>query len=156
MNHEPEFAVDFFADRPPESIKAQRDWNLAEFYLQELRDLKDGWDGDAGEAVRPELIPSAMDLLKILHESGHDAPHDLYPFLNGTIMLEWQYPNGIIERIEIEEVGHGLQMISYPEIDKGAEFERFTWSRQSSPMVIAHPDPECGDWYERGMFQLAA
>jgi hypothetical protein len=89
-------------------------WEKAQDHILALMCLEENWDGEGASKVRPELIRSALRLANSLRGSGEPAPHDVYPLPDGNIVLEWQYPDGVIDRIEIEDVGRGRQMTSFP------------------------------------------
>ena len=89
-------------------------------------DWKEDWDGEGAPQIQPDLIGSVLHLVKQLMEELRPAPQDVYPLPDGNIMLEWQHQDGIIERIEIEGVGRGELMITYP--NAPAEFFEMFWS----------------------------
>ena len=72
------------------------------------------------------LIRSARALAVQLKKERECPPQDVYPLSEGTIILEWQRADKVIVRIEIEDVGRGERMVSYP--DSPAEFFPITWS----------------------------
>jgi hypothetical protein len=89
--------------------------------------LETDWDGGGAPAVRPELIRSTMRLIHALRANGQAPPQDMYPLSDGNIILEWQFNNGVIWRIEVEGMEEGQMMITYP--DKVATFSNLTWTK---------------------------
>ena len=106
-------------------------WDQAQEHIRALLRLKPDWDGEGASPVRPDLIQSALQLTNKLIADEMAAPHDIYPLPDGNILLEWQQPDGIIQRIEIEEVGQGELMITYP--DAPAQFSKLTWLPTVAP-----------------------
>lgn len=100
-------------------------WEKVQEHVLKLLNLRGDWDGQDAPPIRPDLIRSALRLTEQLMGDGDDAPQDVYPLPDGSIILEWQHRGGVIERIEIEEVGHGELMTTYP--DAPAEFAEVTW-----------------------------
>lgn len=115
--------------------------------LDIISDLPDNWDREGGKKVNPEIIKSAKKFLDVLYLCrrpgscgflncqadddgwpGDPIPHDIYPLNDGNLMLEWQYPTGEIERIEIEQPGTGELMRTFPgKANIEAEFRTIHW-----------------------------
>ncbi|HYH68668.1 MAG TPA: hypothetical protein VD866_28505 [Urbifossiella sp.] len=114
-------------------------WEKAHDQLLSIARLEADWDGDGADPIRPELIRSASKLLRWARAQGYKAPQDVYPMPDGCITVEWQRPDDVIERIEIQGADKGLRMFSYP--DRPATFEPFnkwaTVSRFQPPLVAA-------------------
>ena len=100
-------------------------WEKVQEHVLKLLNLRSDWDGEGAPPIRHDLIRSALRLTEQLMGERDDAPQDVYPLPDGSIILEWQHRGGVIERIEIEEVGHGELMTTYP--DASAEFAEVTW-----------------------------
>ena len=116
----------------PESVAFTADnsslemgWEEAKENIQALVLLENDWDGEDASKICPLLIRSALYLAESERSKGRPAPHAVYPLPDGNIMLEWQHPDGIIERIEVEGFGRGELMVTYP--NKKAEFTQHTW-----------------------------
>jgi hypothetical protein len=153
-------------------------WERAEEHIRGLLQIKDNWDGEGPSAARQELVCSALHLAKKLAKDGDVAPQDAYLLPDGNIMLEWQFPDGRIVRIEIEEAGRGQRMTTFAKAP--AQFDEIIWeapsttvSRESSgkdegsfavewncaPQWHSETTPERGDWVENVCcpgFDLAA
>lgn len=115
--------------------------------LEKIKNLPENWDGEGGKQVREEVIHSTQQFLDLLYlcrrpggcgflnnladTDGYPSdpiPHDVYLLPNGSLLLEWQYPNYVIERIEISEPGRGEVMITYPgKANIDAEFRTINW-----------------------------
>ena len=112
-----------------DEANASRIWEAAEAHITALGNLEENWDGEGASKVRPELIQSARDLAAQLRERGESPPADVYPLSEGTIIIEWRLPASVIVRIEIDGIGEGERMATYP--DRPSEFSRLDWSPQS-------------------------
>jgi hypothetical protein len=100
-------------------------WEKLEEHILAFVGLEEDWDGAGAEKVRDELIRSALHLIRKLQADRLSPPHDAYPLPDGNIILEWQHHDGVIERIEVEGVGLGQLMVTYP--DAPAEFTELRW-----------------------------
>jgi hypothetical protein len=129
--------LDFAADSEPfprspncqgvaEEVGGITVWDKVSEQILAISRLVADWDGGGALAVRPELICSAMRLIHLLQANGEAPPQDAYPLPDGNIILEWQFDDGVIRRIEVEEIGRGQLMVTYP-ADKPATFSELTW-----------------------------
>ena len=100
-------------------------WAAAKERILDLLRLEPDWNGDGAPAICPSMIRSALHLADTLELEQCSAPHIIYSLPDGNISLEWQHPDGIIERIEIEGIGHGELMVTYP--DRPTEFSKKIW-----------------------------
>jgi len=104
-------------------------WEKARLQVQMISRLPADWDGDGAARIPISLASSALRLLGELRAQGYPAPNDVYPLAEGTIVLEWQLANDVIYRIEVDRVGQGECMISFP--TEPSQFSRITWSMVS-------------------------
>jgi hypothetical protein len=109
-------------------------WEQVQDHILALLRLEDNWDGEGAPQIRPELVRSALHLVHKLMAIQYGAPQDVYPLPDATIILEWQYQHGIIERIEVERVGQGELMVTFP--NAPAHFSEITWPPAGTPCVM--------------------
>ena len=76
-------------------------WEPTVQKIVEFQHLGDDWDGLGAQAPSPELLASAVGLAYLLYEKGIDPPHRVVPGLEGSVILEWQDPDGTYADIEI-------------------------------------------------------
>lgn len=81
----------------------------------------DDWDGEGSPRPTEELVLATQSLLKTVAT----PPNDIYPTINGNIIVEWQYPDGGIYRIEVDGPNEGETMLTRPDLP--AQFERIFW-----------------------------
>jgi hypothetical protein len=110
-----------------------RMWDKAQDRIFALLRLRDDWDGAGASSVSVELVVAALRCLEWLRLADEpSAPHDVYLMPDGNIMLEWQYSDGLIRRVEVEGEGRGQMMVSGPNL--ATTFRDLSWSG-------AHPRP---------------
>lgn len=98
-------------------------WNNASCRLDGLERLKQDWDGEGGLPPSLCALNQARSLLLYYKELDFSNPIiDVYLMSGGEITLEWHLADKIIKRIEIDQLGGCVEMVSYP--DKPAEFRR--------------------------------
>ena len=122
---------------PSNSQLGSRDselWQKAQDQILAIARLDSGWEGASASPIHAPQIRSALMLMQHLKKNGEYAPHDIYLLPDGNIMLEWQSPDDIIRRIEVEGDGCGQEMISYP--DAEATFKNLEWP--PIPRTIAY------------------
>jgi hypothetical protein len=76
-------------------------WELAVRKLEDYQHLGDDWDGFGAKAPSHDLLTSAVGLAHMFYERGVDAPHRVAPGVNGSVILEWQFPDGTYAEVEI-------------------------------------------------------
>ncbi len=69
--------------------------------LVEFLSLDDDWDGLGAKAPSRELLASAVGLAYLLNERGVDPPQRAVPGVEGSVIFEWQLPNGIYGEVEV-------------------------------------------------------
>ncbi|MBY0229043.1 MAG: hypothetical protein K2W96_07180, partial [Gemmataceae bacterium] len=52
-------------------------------------------------------------------------PSCIYPLCDGKVMLEWSFPDGVVQRIEVRGPGRGQLMTTFP--DAPGKFQAFAW-----------------------------
>lgn len=113
-------------------VGAASKWDKAHDQIAAISRLREGWDGDGADPIRPEIARATARLLRFLRSTGYMPPQDIYPMPDGTITIEWQMPDDVIQRIEVEGSGHGQMMISYP--DRPATFKSIKWPVAARPL----------------------
>jgi hypothetical protein len=79
-----------------------------------FRDLGDDWDGQGASAFTDELLESAIGLAYTLEERGVGAPSRVVPGTGGTVLFEWQFPDGTYSEIEVVRPFHAEVMLIEP------------------------------------------
>jgi hypothetical protein len=69
--------------------------------LVQFQQLGDNWDGCGAKAPTHELLVSAVALAHLLRNQGVPAPSRVAPGLDGTVLFEWQFPDGAYGEVEI-------------------------------------------------------
>ena len=68
-------------------------WDRIRTSLAKIRDLKDGWDGDEGQAPDPDLVEKAKCLAQQWQAQGGVVPDRVLITESQTILFEWQHSN---------------------------------------------------------------
>ena len=89
-------------------------WEESYKALEEVGTLEDDWDGNGAEIVPAFNIEATHAFLKLLEQKQSEPPHCIYATPDGHTILEWQYSDDTIRRIETICQGHSEEMISYP------------------------------------------
>jgi hypothetical protein len=89
-------------------------WEPAVRKIMEFQHLGDDWDGLGAKAPSRELLQSAIGLAYLLAEKGVDPPHCVVPGLDGSVNLEWQYPDGTVTEVELDCPFHAEVMLLEP------------------------------------------
>jgi hypothetical protein len=63
--------------------------------------LDDDWDGLGAKAPSHELVASAVGLAHLLNERGVNPPQRVVAGIEGSVIFEWQLPDGTHEEVEI-------------------------------------------------------
>ena len=89
-------------------------WEPAVERIVEFQHLADDWDGFGGKAPSRELLESAIALAYAFCKTGMEPPSRVVPGVTGTILLEWQLPDGTYGEVEIVEPFHAEVMMIQP------------------------------------------
>src|SRR5260221_14628633 len=84
------------------TIKSAGAWEPAVQKIVGFQDLGDDWDGQGAKAPCRELLESAIGLAYTFHENGVVPPHSVVPSIDGSIVFEWQHPDGTFAEVEID------------------------------------------------------
>src|SRR5688500_819772 len=80
-----------------ENEKAAQDagpWEPAVKRILEHRQLGENWDGFGAKAPTHEVLASAVGLAYLFCERGVAPPDRVAPGVDGSVILEWQFPDG--------------------------------------------------------------
>ena len=107
------------AGGPPEKLPKPdaEDAGAWEPTVQELirfRDLRDDWDGFGAEAPSHELLASAIGLAYCFWDKGVDPPHRVAAGVSGSVIFEWQDPDGSYAAVEIDQPLHAEVIVIEP------------------------------------------
>jgi len=84
--------------------KAVPDANLWESAVEEMtafQHLGDDWDGKGARVPSDEVLVSAIGLAYTLHEQRVGPPSRIVPGPEGSVIFEWQDPDGTYTEVEI-------------------------------------------------------
>jgi hypothetical protein len=66
-----------------------------------MQDFGDDWDGQGARAPSQEMLVSAVGLAYTLLQKGMGPPNSVVPGLEGSVIFEWQWPDGTFCEVEI-------------------------------------------------------
>ncbi len=90
------------ASQPPaKAVEDAGPWEPHILKLHEFHHLGDNWDGAGAKAPSPELLLSAGALAYVFHNQGTPPPSRVVPGLDGTVLFEWQFPDGGYGEVEV-------------------------------------------------------
>lgn len=89
--------------------------------LEELRELRDGWDGHGGKALRDDVLGFVKKMIRQIAHPKLPEPQ-IVPLSYGGIQLEW-HTRGIDFEIEIEQPYRILVFYESTETGDHLEFE---------------------------------
>ncbi len=76
-------------------------WQYAIQKIIGFQHLEDDWDDSGAKAPSRELLDSAVALACAFCKTGVEPPSRVVPGVTGTILLEWQLPDGTYGEVEI-------------------------------------------------------
>jgi hypothetical protein len=76
-------------------------WQPAIQKIIGFQHLEDDWDDSGAKAPSRELLDSAVALACALCKTGMEPPSRVVPGVTGTVLLEWQLPDGTYGEVEI-------------------------------------------------------
>jgi hypothetical protein len=97
-------------------------WEAAVKSVVEFQHLGENWDGLQARPPSRELLESAIGLAHLLNERGVDPPSSVVPGLEGSVLFEWQFPDGTYAEIEVDRPLHAEAMMIKP----GQDAEHWT------------------------------
>jgi hypothetical protein len=93
--------------------------------------LGDNWDGYGAEAPSREVLESAIGLAYTYHQLGVDPPGRVAPGVAGSVIFEWQDPDGTYATVEIDAPLHAEVLV----IESGKPAQQWTLPTRSSPQL---------------------
>lgn len=79
-----------------------------------IQNLGDDWDGLGAVAPTGELLASAVGLAYLLKDRGMEPPNAVVASLSGTVVFEWQWPDGTYGELEVDRPLHAEVMLTKP------------------------------------------
>lgn len=76
-------------------------WEPAVQKMVAFQHLGDDWDGQGARAPSEEMLKSAIGLAYTLHQQGVDPPSRVVPGPEGSVIFEWQDPDGTYTEVEV-------------------------------------------------------
>lgn len=76
-------------------------WEPAVQEMVAFQHLGDDWDGQGAQAPSEEVLKSAIGLAYTLRQQGVDPPSRVVPGPEGSVIFEWQDPDGTYAEVEI-------------------------------------------------------
>jgi hypothetical protein len=88
-------------ERDQKALADAGPWEPAVQRMVEFQHLGDDWDGQGARAPSYDVLASAIGLAYTLHQQGVDPPHRVVPGLDGSVIFEWQDPDGTYTEVEV-------------------------------------------------------
>jgi hypothetical protein len=107
-------ARDRDGEQDPAARARRQGWETAIDEVVAMQHLDDDWDGLGAKAPSRVLLESAIALAYVLLEKGTDPPTRAVPGLEGTVLLEWQFPDGSYGEIEVTGQRQAEVMLKEP------------------------------------------
>lgn len=76
-------------------------WEPAVQKMVTFQHLGDDWDGQGAQTPSQEVLKSALGLAYALHQRGVDPPSRVVPGPEGSVIFEWQDPDGTYTEVEV-------------------------------------------------------
>ncbi len=99
---------------PEEHLVGAGPWEPGVRQILGFRHLGNDWDGFGAEAPSPELLESAIGLAYCFYEKGVDPPDRIAPGVCGSVIFEWQDPDGTYTELEMDRPLHAEVMVIEP------------------------------------------
>lgn len=118
--------ADFVAAAPmPPAADHPAGWDKVADQLQALGDLEPGWDGDDAPAPTAAVLAATAELLADLRRHpGWPAPCRAAATFDGTVVVEWQWPDGLVE---VEVTGPGRAEGTMHAAGRPTRHSAFSW-----------------------------
>ncbi|MGL6076411.1 MAG: hypothetical protein ACRC8S_19840 [Fimbriiglobus sp.] len=98
--------------------------------------LKDDWDCLGSLAVNPAILSTTLSFLSEIRSSGNPTPNSADVQADGSILIEWQMPNG--DRVLAEVNQPGLVEIQTIGIDYSSNVTQLSVPTENSTSSISH------------------
>jgi hypothetical protein len=89
-------------------------WASTLHSIRLLGSLEENWDGQGAAAPAKDLLASAIGLAHLFAGRGLSPPDRVVPGIEGTVILEWQMPDGAYREVEIDKPFHAEVMVVAP------------------------------------------
>jgi hypothetical protein len=76
-------------------------WEPAVQKMVAFQYLGDDWDGQGARVPSKEVLQSAIGLAYTLYQQGVEAPSRVVPGPEGSVIFEWQDPDGTYTEVEV-------------------------------------------------------
>jgi hypothetical protein len=101
--------------KPTETpVKPAGPWEPAVQKIVGFQHLGVNWDGLGANVPSRELLESAIGLAYTFLDSGVVPPDSVVPTLAGAVVFEWQFPDGTLAEVEIDQPLHAEVMVVEP------------------------------------------
>jgi len=95
-------------------IKDAGPWETAVQKIVGFQNLEDDWDGQGAKAPSRDLLESAIGLAYTYNHNGVPPPQCVVPGIDGSVVFEWQHPDGTFAEVEIDRPLHAEVMVIEP------------------------------------------
>ncbi len=89
-------------------------WQPVVQEIVSYQNLGDNWDGYGAEAPSRAVMESAIGLAYAYYQNGVEPPHRVSPGVAGSVIFEWQHPDGTYATVEIDAPLHAEVMVIKP------------------------------------------
>jgi hypothetical protein len=104
-------------------------WESAVQKMVAFQELEDDWDGQGAQAPTYEILCSAIGLAYTFHQQGVDPPSRVVPTPEGSVVFEWQDPDGTYAEVEVV----GWLSAEVMCIEPGKPAQHWTLPREKQP-----------------------
>ena len=87
--------------RPSNRLTRQDRGRPAIRKIIEFQQLGEDWDGFGAKPPSRELLESAIALANVYYQKGVNPPQRVAPGVDGSVIFEWQGPDGTYTDVEI-------------------------------------------------------
>jgi hypothetical protein len=102
------------AQAPQPNVADAGPWAPAVKEIVSYQHLGNNWDGYGAEAPCREVLASAIGLAYTYHQQGVGPPQRVAPGVAGSVIFEWQHPDGTYATVEIDAPLHAEVMVIEP------------------------------------------
>jgi hypothetical protein len=89
-------------------------WEPAVQEILSYQHLGDNWDGYGAEPPSREVLESAIGLAYSYSQNGVEPPLRVAPGVTGSVILEWQFPDGTYADVEVVQPLNAEVMLIEP------------------------------------------
>jgi hypothetical protein len=104
-------------------------WESVVREIVSYQELSDNWDGYSAEAPTRAVLESAIGLAYTYHQNGVAPPGRIAPGVAGSVIFEWQDPDGTYATVEVDAPLHAEVMV----IESGKPAQQWTLPTRTSP-----------------------